>query len=185
MHHRFMTPVVTMVLLLGLVVSVVADEGMWTFDNLPKQYLKEKYGFEPTDEWVRHVQLSSIRFNNGGSGSLVSPDGLVMTNHHVGQDAVHKLSSAAHDYVKNGFIALRRASEIPCKDLELNQLLSITDVTKEIRAAVGDLEGAEAADALRGAVATILYSRHPRFSLRSGRRLQRGANTRSTTGTDQ
>ena len=71
------------------------DEGMWLYSNAPKEYLKKKYGFEPSDQWLDHVRLSSVRFNSGGSGSFVSPDGLVMTNHHVGADDLQKLSDEA------------------------------------------------------------------------------------------
>ena len=66
---------------------VFGDEGMWLFNNPPREYLKKKYDFDATQEWLDHVQKSSVRFNSGGSGSFVSPDGLVMTNHHVGADA--------------------------------------------------------------------------------------------------
>ena len=85
-----------------------ADEGMWLFNNPPRKQLKEKYGFEPTDAWLEHVQKSSVRFNSGGSGSFVSADGLVMTNHHVGADALQKLSTKGKDYVKDGFHAKTR-----------------------------------------------------------------------------
>ena len=82
-----------------------ADEGMWLFNALPKQQLKERYGFEPTDEWVKHLMLSSVRFNSGGSASFVSSTGLVLTNHHVGAETLHKLSTAENDYYKDGFYA--------------------------------------------------------------------------------
>ncbi len=81
---------------------VLADEGMWTFDNLPNSRLKDKYGFEPTKEWVAHLQSASVRFNSGGSGSFVSADGLVMTNHHVGADTLQKISNKDKDYIKTG-----------------------------------------------------------------------------------
>ena len=68
----------------------MADEGMWLFNNPPRKLLKEKYNFDPTDKWLEHVQKSSVRFNSGGSGSFVSADGLVMTNHHVGADCLQK-----------------------------------------------------------------------------------------------
>ena len=70
--------------------TTTADEGMWLFNNPPRNQLKEKYGFEVTDSWLEHVQKSSVRFNSGGSGSFVSEDGLVMSNHHVGADALQK-----------------------------------------------------------------------------------------------
>src|SRR5208283_4429611 len=75
------------------------DEGMWLFNNPPREYLKKKYGFDADQKWLDHVQKSSVRFNSGGSGSFVSPDGLVMTNHHVGSDTLKKLSSKGKDYV--------------------------------------------------------------------------------------
>ena len=70
--------------------TIEADEGMWLFNNPPRAYKLKKYGFDPTDEWLDHVRLSSVRFNSGGSGSFVSADGLVMTNHHVGADDLQK-----------------------------------------------------------------------------------------------
>src|SRR3954470_1813348 len=82
-----------------------AGEGMWLFNNPPRKLLKEKYGFEPSDKWLEHVQKASVRFNAGGSGSFVSADGLVMTNHHVGLGALQKLSKKEKDYVKEGFYA--------------------------------------------------------------------------------
>src|SRR5688572_26972750 len=68
------------------------DEGMWTFNNVPREDIKQKYGFEVTDDWLKKVQLASVRFNNGGSGSFVSPDGLVLTNYHIVEDIVGERS---------------------------------------------------------------------------------------------
>src|SRR6185436_10847051 len=98
------------------------DEGMWTFDNPPMKQLQEKYGFTPDAAWLEHLRLSSVRFNSGGSGSFVSSEGLVMTNHHVGLDTLHKISTAEKDYVKNGFFAAAHDQEVPSADLELNVL---------------------------------------------------------------
>lgn len=115
---------------------IPADEGMWVFDNLPLKVLKEKYGFEPTKEWVEQLRGSAVRFNNGGSGSFVSADGLVMTNHHVGADTLQKLSTKDKDYYKVGFLARSKAEEIKAPDLELNVLVDIKDVTSEVMSAV-------------------------------------------------
>lgn len=113
-----------------------ADEGMWLFSNPPLKQLKEKYHFEPDAKWLEHLQKSAVRFNSGGSGSFVSPDGLVMTNHHVGADALQKMSTADHDFIATGFYAKSQADEVPCVDLELNVLQSIEDVTDRVNAAV-------------------------------------------------
>lgn len=116
--------------------SVRADEGMWLYNDPPRQLLKEKYGFELTPEWMEHLRLCSVRFNNGGSGSFVSSQGLVLTNHHVGADAIQKLSTADRDLIKTGFLARTRAEELPTKDLELNVLYEIEDVTDQIKESV-------------------------------------------------
>lgn len=129
------------------------DEGMWLYSDAPREYLKNKYGFEPTQEWLDHVRLSSVRFNSGGSGSFVSPNGLVMTNHHVGADDLQKLSTKENDFLKNGFFAKTPGEELPCKGLELNVLLKIEDVTDKVAAAIKP--GADAAAARRKAIADL------------------------------
>ena len=72
--------------------------------NLPLAQLKARYGFEPPAGWADHLRSSAVRFNNGGSGSFVSPDGLVMTNHHVGADTLAKLSTPEKNYHHDGFL---------------------------------------------------------------------------------
>src|SRR5881394_2889538 len=128
----------TMACTIGFVASAAADEGMWLFNAPPLKQLKEKYQFEPSPTWLEHVQKSSVRFNSGGSGSFVSPNGLVMTNHHVGADTLQKISKKGKDYLKEGFHAKTQAEEVPAVDLELNVLMTIDDVTKEVKAAVTD-----------------------------------------------
>jgi len=106
-----------------------ADEGMWLFNQPPRQLLKERYQFDATDAWLDHLQKSSVRFNSGGSGSFVSEDGLLISNHHVGADALQKLSTKDKNYLRDGFYAKTQAGEVKCLDLELNVLQSIEDVT--------------------------------------------------------
>jgi hypothetical protein len=113
-----------------------ADEGMWTFNNVPRAEIERKYGFKITDDWLKKVQLASVRFNNGGSGSFVSRDGLVLTNYHIVEDIVNEVSTAAKDLAKDGFVARTRAEEIKAPSLELNVLESIEDVTTRINGAV-------------------------------------------------
>lgn len=116
-----------------------ADEGMWTFDNPPLKKWKEKYGFEPSREWLDHVRLSTLRLSEGaggGTGSFVSADGLVFTNQHVGAGQVAKLSTGGRDLVKEGFYAPTREEELKCPDLEVNVMVSYEEVTKRVQGAV-------------------------------------------------
>jgi len=113
-----------------------ADEGMWPFNNIPRAEIKKKYGFDVTDEWLKKVQLASVRFNNGGSGSFVSSTGLVLTNYHIVEDIVNEVSTPQKDLAKEGFVARNRAEEIKAPSLELNVLMSIEDVTGRINSAV-------------------------------------------------
>jgi len=115
---------------------VQADEGMWLLNAPPVQQLKERYGFEPTPAWLEHVQKSSVRFNNGGSGSFVSADGLIITNHHVAADIVQKLSTGQRNLLRDGFQAHSRGEEVKCEGMELNVLVSIENVTDQINGAM-------------------------------------------------
>jgi hypothetical protein len=115
--------------------AAVADEGMWPFNNLPRAEIKKKYGFEVTDGWLKKVQLASVRFNNG-SGSFVSADGLVMTNHHIASETLQQISTSQKDYIKDGFYAPTRDKEVKAANLELDQLVGIEDVTARVMAAV-------------------------------------------------
>src|SRR6266487_5802564 len=139
-----------------LQLSAVADEGMWPFNNVPRAEIKRKYKFDVTDGWLKKVQLASVRFNNGGSGSFVSPNGLVLTNYHIVEDIVGELSTAEKDYAKEGFVAHSQTEELKAPGLELNVLQSIEDVTDRVNAAVKqDSSAAEANTARRAAISAI------------------------------
>ncbi|MFN2515484.1 MAG: S46 family peptidase, partial [Pyrinomonadaceae bacterium] len=132
------------------------DEGMWTFNNVPREEIKRKYGFEITDAWLRKVQLASVRFNNGGSGSFVSSNGLVLTNYHIVEDIVSEVSTPEKDLAKGGFLARTRAEEIKAPSLELNVLASIEDVTARVNRAVKPgMSDADAFAARRAEISTI------------------------------
>src|SRR5438105_15760621 len=103
---------------------VRADEGMWAFNNIPREAIKKKYGFEITDDWLKKVQLGSVRFNNGGSGSFVSANGLVLTNYHIVEDFVGQMSTPEKDYAKEGFVTRNASQEMKIPNLELNELMS-------------------------------------------------------------
>ena len=133
-----------------------ADEGMYTFDNPPLKKWKDNYGFEPDAAWLERAMKAAVRFNNGGTGSFVSGDGLVMTNHHVGFDCIQKLSTKTNDYVKEGFVAERLEDEARCPDLELNVLMSYEDVTASVsEAAASAKDGEEAAKKRKARIAGI------------------------------
>ncbi len=145
-----------------------ADEGMWTFDNPPLKLLKEKYNFTPTQQWLDHLRLASVRLNDGGSGSFVSPHGLLLTNHHVALGQLQKNSTAEHDYVKDGFYAATPEQEMKSQDLEVNVLMSLEEVTARVNAAVKGAKNSEEEFAKRKAsIAEIEKESTDKTGLRS------------------
>src|SRR6202049_4734143 len=145
-----------------------AEEGMWTFDNPPLAELRDKYGFTPTGERLDHMSLPSVRFNDGGSGSFVSPRGLVLTNHHVALGQLQKVSSPQKDYVADGFYAASAAEELRCPDLELNVLVSMENVTSRVQgASPATARAAQALEARKKAIAAIEQESTASTGLRS------------------
>ncbi len=155
-------------LVLGAASTLPAEEGMWTFDNLPLKQLAAQYNFHPTQAWLDHLRLSSVRLNDGGSGSFVSPDGLLLTNHHVARGQLQKNSTPEHDYLRDGFYARTPDQEMKSPDLEVNVLVSMENVTARVQgAAKGIGDPVKAVKAREAAIAAIEQESKQKTSLRS------------------
>jgi hypothetical protein len=139
----------------SMVIPAFADEGMWTFDNFPAAKMRAKYGWAPDAAWLDHARLSSIRLALGCSASLVSSDGLVMTNHHCARECISDLADDQHDFIAKGFYAATAADEKKCPAMEANHLVQITDVTKQIEAATAGKTDKAFHEAERSAKAQI------------------------------
>ncbi len=138
--------------------SAQADEGMWTFDNFPSKTVATKYGFTPSEAWLDHVRLSSLRIAGGCSASFISPEGLVMTNHHCVVECVEQLSTAQQNLEENGYSAKTPADEKKCPDFELDQLVEIRDATKDVLQALAGKTGDAANKALNAKRAELEQS---------------------------
>jgi hypothetical protein len=167
-HRTFRRSFVALLLTAVSFSPAFADEGMWLFNSPPLKQLKEKYHFEPTSQWLEHLQKSSVRFNSGGSGSFVSSTGLTITNHHVGLDTLQKISSEKNNYVRDGFFAKTQAEEVRAADLELNVLMSIEDVTPRVTGALKPgMTPDQSAAARQKAIADIEKESKEKTGLRS------------------
>src|SRR5436309_14537660 len=170
MSKPFRTSLSNSIFVLALAInsSALADEGMWLFNAPPLKQLKERYQFEPTPQWLEHLQKASVRFNSGGSGSFVSANGLVITNHHVGADTLQKMGDAQHNYLRDGFHAKTQADEIKSTDLELNVLMSIEDVTTRVTGVIkSGMTSDQASNARNAAIAAIEKESKDKTGLRS------------------
>lgn len=148
--------IATLIASIGLSTAAFADEGMWLLNKLPVDHLEQTYGFKPDAAWVELVQKACVRASSGGSGSFISPSGLMMTNHHVGSTAIADVSDATHDYIRDGFYAARHTDEIKCPNLKLFQLLSIKDLTAKVNSGVTEnMSSADARKAREKAITEI------------------------------
>ena len=155
-------------LLLAAAPVIHAEEGMWTFDNPPLKLLAAKYNFHPTQAWLDHLRLASVRLNDGGSGSFVSPNGLLLTNHHVARGQLQKNSTAEHDYLRDGFHAATPDEEMKSPDLEVNVLVAMQNVTARVQdAAKGIADNAKALKAREAEIAAIEKESKDKTGLRS------------------
>jgi len=131
--------------------TLKADEGYWRFTDPPTAAIAAKYHFTPDAAWLKHLSGAAIRIN-GASGSFVSSDGLVITNRHVGESALHSLSTPRHNYEENGFYAPTRADELSCQGMEMLVLQNTRDVTARVLGAINPHATPEEAEAAHKAV---------------------------------
>ncbi|HSC28236.1 MAG TPA: S46 family peptidase [Vicinamibacterales bacterium] len=162
MHRAIIVVVVA-----GWGIAAAADEGMWTFDNFPRSAVKEKYGAEITDAWLSRLRNAVVRLETGCTGSFVSPDGLVLTNHHCVQTCLAENSTAARDLVTSGFHADTREREIPCQGGQVSVLVDTDDVTAEVTSAVSGVAAGELTRT-RNKVLTSLEQRCEEQSAQAG-----------------
>lgn len=159
---------IALAIFVAFTASAPADEGMWTFDNPPSKLIQQKYHFTLTKDWLDHVRLSSARLNDGGSGSFISPHGLLLTNHHVARGQLQKNSTPEHNYIRDGFYARTEAEEMKSPDLEVDVLMSTEDVTARVAAATRAAKTPEAQfDARRKIIAQIERESTDKTGLRS------------------
>ncbi|MCB0411149.1 MAG: S46 family peptidase, partial [Bdellovibrionales bacterium] len=152
-YSRFLS--IAAILLAGIGSSSFAEEGMWTLDDLPTKAIQSKYGVKLDDAWAKKVMQSSVRLGNGCSGSFVSSDGLVMTNHHCSRGCIFQLSTAKKNLLEEGFYAAKPSEEKQCPALEISRLNEIKDVTKEVHKALKGLKDKAYSDKLKEITARL------------------------------
>ena len=162
-----------MKLVLTLAVAVtlggvlLADEGMWTFDNIPKDAIARKYKVTLTDQWLQRLQQSVVRLESGCTGSFVSAEGLILTNHHCAAECLSDLSTAQRDYIAQGFSAATRDAEVRCPGEQISVLMAMQNVTPQVTKAIASVPAAQTV-AARNRILTELESECEAASQKSG-----------------
>ncbi len=146
---RFLLLSLLVGLCLGAALPLQAEEGMWTFDNLPMQEMQSQYGFTPSGDWLQHVQFAAVRISGGCSGVFVSADGLILTNRHCVEGCIAQISSTKEDYIREGFYAQTGEQETRCAEMEVDQLTDTHDVTAQVQGSIKGLTGEHYSSALR------------------------------------
>jgi hypothetical protein len=131
---------------LPLLRPALADEGMWTHDNFPAAQVRQQYNVDINAAWLDRVRLATVRLS-GCTASFVSPDGLVLTNHHCAASCLAQLSTPAEDRLRDGFIATSRGAELRCPTQRADVLLKTEDITAQVNAAVAGLDDKSANEA--------------------------------------
>jgi len=135
-----------------------ADEGMWTFDNVPREAIHARYGVTLTDAWLDHLRLSTVRLN-GCTGSFISPDGLVITNHHCAESGLVEHSKPGHDLYADGYVARSRAEELPFSGEQVSVLVKMEDVTAQVSQALRGLDETRAQTARKRTLSELEIAR--------------------------
>jgi V8-like Glu-specific endopeptidase len=140
----------------ALPISVAhADEGMWTFDAFPASKMRADYGWAPDQAWLDKIRSASLRLTGGCSASFVSPEGLILTNHHCVAGCAEQNSTTKNNILKNGFVAATRERELKCAGQQAEVVTAIRDVTADVKGAVGAATGEPAVKARNAAIARI------------------------------
>jgi hypothetical protein len=132
----------------------LADEGMWTFDNFPSGAVRQRYGADVTPAWLDHVRLSTIRLTNC-TASFVSPEGLILTNHHCVESCLAELSTKEKSLVELGFVAADRSAEERCAAQLADVLVGTENVTDAVSKAIAGLSDTSANDERKRTLTTL------------------------------
>lgn len=157
----------TILFVIAMGAIAAADEGMWTFDNVPRAAIAKKYGVTLTDQWLQRLQQSVVRLETGCSASFVSPEGLVLTNHHCVSGCLADVSTAERDYVARGHVAATREDELKCPGAQASVLTGTENVTTHVTQAMKGVPPDRAA-AVRNETLTNLETQCEASSKTSG-----------------